>query len=519
MHRVSPINTDQTNSINAPQKTTEDSKESLLPQTIRSEVNFLVLPFFALWDKDVNRRTKTEYKIATKRGNERIEIAWTVNSNPAFGYPGPFDRSVHKAIEQIIGELPLPIQNPIPLGSLYNLCKRMGIKKLGGAQYRRIKKAFERIATTSIKSEGAFYSKEKEEWAEDIFHLYDRVIFMGKKLPSGETADTNYLYLNSWYLDNINARYVKPIDWNYYASLQTPITQRLYELLGVKFYGVVMRRGRYLSYKYSTLCDLLPITRQKHLSFAKRILDPAHKRLKETRFLADWDWEELPRKGNGNDWLIKYHPGERAKEEIKRFGIGEQMELELPSPRGNEIVEDKPGLSADESPMLKQLVERGITNSTARKLAKEHPIEQIQNQIEVFDWLKETRSHLVEKNPAGFLRKAIEENYEPPKEYHDNLKRDALEQKARDRRERWIQHREDQISRDIANWDKTPPEERVKGMLEFWIAGQKMNMIHPTPEEIEARKHELIDNLPDNHEGKREYISRNYPESPPDNFE
>jgi len=196
-----PRNVQQTNSAKELEEPTEKEEKVLPPETFRSEVNFLVLPFFALWNKDVKKRIKTEYKVVTKRGNEKLEIAWTVFSNPEFGYPGPFDRKVHKAIEQVISELPIPIQNPIPLGSLYNLCKRMGISKLGGAQYEKIRKAFERITTASIKSEGAFYSKEKEEWAEDIFHLYERVILKGKKLPNGEIADTNYLYLNSWYLD------------------------------------------------------------------------------------------------------------------------------------------------------------------------------------------------------------------------------------------------------------------------------------------------------------------------------
>jgi len=239
-----------------------------------------------------------------KRGNKKLEVLWTVSSNPKYGYPGPFDRSVHKAIEQIISKFPLPIQNPVPLGSLYNLCKVIGIGKLGGAQYKKIKGALERITTTSIKSEGTFYSKEEEEWIEDIFHLYERVIFKGKRLPNGEIADTNYLYLNSWYLDNINAHYVKPIDWEYYNSLGTPVVQRLYELLSVKFYGLAMRRGKFISYKYSTLCDLLPITRQKYFSKVAKILDPAHKKLEDTKFLADWGWEELPQKGQGKDWLI-----------------------------------------------------------------------------------------------------------------------------------------------------------------------------------------------------------------------
>ena len=148
---------------------------------------------------------------------------------------------------------------------------------MGGSQYNKMKEAFERITTASIKSEGAFYNKDKEEWIEDVFHIYDRVVLKGKKLENGEIADTNYLYLNSWYLDNINANYVKPLDWNYYTSLKTPLAQRLYELLSVKFYGVIKRGGRKLSYRYSTLCDLLPATRQKYRSKRPKLVPPTTK--------------------------------------------------------------------------------------------------------------------------------------------------------------------------------------------------------------------------------------------------
>jgi len=101
---------------------------ALTSDVVRSEVNFLVLPFFALWDKDVKRRTKTEYRAVIKRGARKLEVVWTVLAQPEFGYPGPFDKNIHKAIEQIISELPRPIQNPIPLGSFHNLCRRMELQ-------------------------------------------------------------------------------------------------------------------------------------------------------------------------------------------------------------------------------------------------------------------------------------------------------------------------------------------------------------------------------------------------------
>jgi len=55
-----------------------------LPDSIKSEVNFLVLPFFALWDKDIRNRTKTEYRTVVKRGQEKFEVLWRVTSDPEY---------------------------------------------------------------------------------------------------------------------------------------------------------------------------------------------------------------------------------------------------------------------------------------------------------------------------------------------------------------------------------------------------------------------------------------------------
>jgi hypothetical protein len=299
----------------------ESEVRSPLPEIIKSEVNLLLLPFFALSRKGLEKKTSTVYKKEIIRDGEKLEIFWQVTANTKYGYPGPFDKEVHKVIEQILTERlergGIPLRNPIPIGSIYEICRRMGISSQG-KNYRNIKEALRRIALTGIESRGAFYSKEREKWVEDVFHLYDRVIFKGEQLSNGVIADTNYLFLSSWYLENLNALYVKPLDYTYYRFLKSTIAQRLYELLGVKFYGALQSGQAYVCYKYSTLCDLLPITRQSYLSRAKEKLEPAHAELRSTKFLRKVIWR---RGRSSNDWLILYYPGERALEEAKRWGL------------------------------------------------------------------------------------------------------------------------------------------------------------------------------------------------------
>lgn len=307
-------------------------EEGLTPEVIRSEVNLLTFPFFALSRKGLRSKRKTEYRAVVERDNQKLEILWQVTSNSEYGYPGPFDQKIHKAVEEIINALSLPVENPISY-SLYDVCRRMGLKQIGGTDYRKIKEGIERIVATTVKSKGTFYSKGRKAWIDDTFHLYDRVIFKGQKLPDGTVAETNLLYLNAFYLDNLNARYVRPLDYEYYRALNSNVAQRLYELLGVKFYGVIRKGLPHLCYRYSTLCQLLPLTHQRYLSKAKQVLGPAHDELIDTGFLerVDWEVEEVSDEG----WLIFYYPGGRAREEVERYQepeepqvlVAEQLEL------------------------------------------------------------------------------------------------------------------------------------------------------------------------------------------------
>lgn len=319
---------------------TEEQLDAHLPaEVLRSEVNLLLLPFFALSRKELAHKDQTVYSTHLTRDGERVEVTWKVSRNINYRYPGPFDRRVHKAIEEILNEQPLPLENPIPF-SIYDLCKRMGISTQGGKNYRKVSDALKTVVATTIESQGTFYAKGQNSWVHDIFHLYERIVFRGERLPDGDIAETNYLYLGSWYLDSINNRYVKPIDYDFYKSLRRTLSQRLYELLGVKFYRLLQKKAPYLNYRYSTLCSLLPATCQKYRSLARQQLDPAHRELIEAGFLADVQWEDVP---GERDWMIYFAPGDRARDEVNRYltsssnaGDAAASEAELPMPQSSE---------------------------------------------------------------------------------------------------------------------------------------------------------------------------------------
>ena len=343
---------------------------------------------------------------ATKEGLKK-ERVWNVSANPKYGYPGPFDREVHKAIEQIISEIlreKKEIKNPIPF-SIYDLCNRMGVSFKDGGNFKRVRSSFEKIRATTIKSENAFYYKGKKKWISKVFGLYDGVIFRGEQLEDGSITETNLLYLSDIYLESLNSHYTKSIDYTYWQSLESKIASRLYEILGVKFYGVRNKKEDFIRFKYSTLCQLLPVIPYRYISSAKQQLDPGNNELKNTGFISEYEWSK-----NGNkDWLIRYWPGERAKEEMKRAkikSIDGRTEEYLSGLKKEEVKI----FSEEQAGLVNKLLELNVSKITAENLIKSNEQELIEKWIEAIYY-----SNASDK--AAYLVKAIREKWQFPEEY------------------------------------------------------------------------------------------------------
>jgi len=504
---VSRAQSNRNKKMKKPKKTTElvekrESQELSLPKVINSEVNLLVFPFFALSTKGLKKKLETEYRDMVKRGNQKIEILWNVSANPKYGYPGFFDRNIHKVIEQITTQTLRKngkVKNPIVLGSLYNLCKRMGINNYGGSEYKEIKRALERIKATTIKSIGTFYSKEGKQWIDDTFSLYDRIVFKGKKLPNGEIADSNYLFLGSWYLQSLNSFYIKPVDYNYLQNLKRKIASRLYEILGVKFYGLRNKRQDFICYRYSKLCQLLPITPFKQISRAKQQLDPAHKELKDTEFLFNYEWDE----DSGKDWLVYYWPGQRVKKEMRKakteFFAPPIEEGVLPKPK------KKPqSLTKSQADLVNQLVALNVSKVTAEDLVK------YSNQQSIKKWIKAIHYTKAE-DKAAYLVKAIKENWQVPEEYlkaEENERRTKEQKKvrlAKERKEKEEQRKKqkeaeklDKIYNSLGPLQQKEVKKETKNRLSaFWRKQLEKEMENKeisklTKSALESKKKEVI---------------------------
>jgi len=230
------------------------------------------------------------------------------------GLPTVFDMKVFRVIEMHIyknfmenGE----IKDPLNIGSIYQICKILGIEHYRSNR-KLIKEAIKRLAFISFITENTFHYKEGGTLlTQSIFHLFDH-IFIGEELKDGRIADSNYIYVAPLYKSSIENHYIKLLDFTYIKSLKSGIATRLYEILGIKFFGIKNKKIDFIKYSYEKLCNLLPIKEQKYLSLIKQQLIPALKELKETKFLEKYIFEK-----KGNKLFIKFYPGAKYFEEIK----------------------------------------------------------------------------------------------------------------------------------------------------------------------------------------------------------
>jgi Replication initiator protein A len=309
---------------------TPPSKDPSLAHYIKAEVNFLRYPFFALTTRDLRKIDTIEYREQREESGERQEIFWQVSRNVLTTIPGPFDKRVHRTVEEILDGFPRPIPQLIRLGPLYQLCKLLDLPPTERKNRQKVVEALERIAATTIHSNYAFFRKAQKQWVRGTFNLFT-VFFRGQDLPNGQVADTTYLFLHPLYVESLNSFYVKPLDYAYLRQLANPLTQRLYEVLGLRFRG--LRNSTYTRYEYEHLCQTLPITPQRSLKDAKKVLAPHHDKLYKTGFLAKVEWRA---RQSVKPWEVFYWPGSKAQEEMQRAREFPQPQFSLTDSDGEE---------------------------------------------------------------------------------------------------------------------------------------------------------------------------------------
>jgi len=495
-----------------------------IPQTLRTEFNFLKFPFFDLAKDSQRKRIKIEEVVDTKEG--KFRILWLVTRDVEGQFPGDFEKRLHRAIEQVINVTPKPVSNPLRLGSLRYIASLMGINADSGKNRDDIQKAFKNIVKASIEAEGTYQLKEakSKRYIKDTFHLYDRVIFKGEELPDGGVADCVYLMLGSWYLQNINNHYVVPLDWRFYNQLAGSITTRMYEYLCIYFYRALEQGQQYHEMLYSQMCNYFPLTPQFPRWKARGQLKQAHETLTASKYFAKVDWLETTR---AEDWLLRYWIGDRAKEEyernkkeIRQFGVTMAKPVPIPERRRRVLKESNAASASPEAnngPLLREMVSVwGFSHKVVEGFLKRQSEARITEVLAWASWAKREKPELIAKNPTGWIRRALEENWQAPAGYESEEEIKARQEKRKQLTAGHKQQIEEQFREDEwKSWYSSTPAQRVKGELWAWTARYKLEHDgkEPSAEEVGDKEKELIDKLPSNEKRQQQIFGCvRYPE-------
>jgi hypothetical protein len=247
------------------------------------------------------------------------ELVWVVSGHktPAdapipfkncFGLPGPFDKDIlYAVIWDIEKNYPKPFDDPYIITSWRHILD-IAHKSYTSENIALAKAAIKRLSTITVYQSNAFFVKEtgKHRSSESIFRPFTRVFIKGEYDEKDDIREESLVFFDPLLLSNINNRYVKPIDFELYMSLQRPLARRIFEILDPKFFAVLRRGRRSVNFRYSTLCQLLPSKQQFHYSLARRVFDRAFDELYKREYLSDVAWKKTDER---HDWVINYIPG------------------------------------------------------------------------------------------------------------------------------------------------------------------------------------------------------------------
>lgn len=435
---------------------------------LRAEANFLKFPFFEL-SRGTSKapRDSLEVRDTIATQGTKTDVFWKVFRAAETPFPGELARRIHReVVERQISELPRPVLNPLCLGSLRDICRQLHINT-GGRNLQKVQNALTSIRRTSIQAKRTFYSKARKSYINDEFCLYERVAFAGAQLPDGTTADAVYIFLGSWYLENLNANYVIPLDFDYFRCLKGPLASRMYELLHHWFFIARSVNPPTIERRYSTLCDYFPLTRQDTLWKAKKQLREAHVQHHQNGYLASLpEWR--PIRGTRRDWTIVYTAGKLALDERRRNQSRRGQDAVSPDEIPHSTRPALPPALPDASTALaKELELRGVSPSIALSLVRDRDLAQVQRKLEVFDWLMAKPECPIDQNPAGYLRASIEQGFADPEGFIPAAERQrrAAEDAARLQAEKTAaararHERQTRESRLDALWDSLADQER-----------------------------------------------------------
>lgn len=346
--------------------------------------------------------------------------------------------------------------------------------------YRRLAASLNRWTGVKLHYEKSWWDNKSRRRVDAIFHILESVFLYDRSsrresdspradlgLDSDLESDLEPLERpvssfswNTVFFKSCQAGNLKRLDLDLYFSLESAAAKQLYRFLDKHFYdqAVLSFELRDLAIGHVGLSPTYTIPR------IKEKMAPCLEELERVGFIEAAAKEQRYIKTGHGRWNITFRRKTTAMA-AEPIPIPIPMAIPIPIARPEhppELV--SPSVADVDSPVIQQLIARGITPATARTLATGFSAEAIAGKVEVFDWLVARKDKRAGKNPPGYLADSIRNDYSPPSGFRAKAE---IEAKKRQRR----QADQEQIAKQAGALSRAARERQEKAVVDAYLEG------------------------------------------------
>ena len=352
----------------------------------RDEMNFAEFPLSTLADRDPAGKKSLVFErpVRGKRSSPDVKKRLTISASAEYGLPTALDDEVILGLIQVTRAN--DFASPKVFFSRYELIRLLGWQE-GGKSYRRLEKSLKLWLGVTLYYDNAWWDKQARAWGDEHFHLLDNLVLYGNstkrrngRLSDGDTRRSSFTW-NAVVFRSFQGGNLKKLDMDLYRRLKRPTAKRMYRFLDKRFWHSSRLVLDLRDFAHERLgmsrCDIGQV---------KRRLKAPILELEQAGFLVPMQPGDRFHRVCRGKWEIKFDATQkhgRKKTAHRRFG-----------------------------PLETQLIQRGVSSSTAVRLVRDYSADVIREKINVFDALTESNEQAELGNPPGFLVQSIKDNYQ-----------------------------------------------------------------------------------------------------------
>lgn len=253
-----------------------------------------------------------------------------------------------------------------------------------GQSYRRLDESLRRWTSVTLHYSNAWWDKCRQRWRTRSFHVLDEIELSGGQAAGGggELDGPCSFTWGATVFESLRARNVRALDLDQYFRLTRAASRQAFRFLGKRFW----QKQRLCFDLRIFCCEHLGFSRQHDIGGLKRAVLPVIEELESIGMLEP---------------LAPYERFEK-----RRTGA---WEILLVAKKGTS---EAPQVSAAVHAVVQALLARGVSAPVAQRLAKDYPEARIRDKLQLLDRLTSRKNQAGLRSPAGFLVKAIENDYQ-----------------------------------------------------------------------------------------------------------